>query len=97
VNGGDNVDLDTSVGYTVVDQKQGAENVSGTVGDVHVTWRVGATTSLNASYARSIQTQSENVTAGIPNFGQTFSDNTAVTTPYTLDSTSVGIATQFGH
>jgi hypothetical protein len=97
VNEGDSIDLDTSVGYTVLDQKQGAENVSGTIGDIHVLWRVGAETSLNASYARSIQTQSDNVTEGIPNFGQTFADNTDVTTPYTLDATTAGISTRLGH
>jgi hypothetical protein len=97
VNEGDSIDLDTSIGYTVLDQTQGAENVSGTIGNINVLWRVGAETSLNASYARSIQTQSNNVTQGIPNFGETFSDNTDVTTPYTLDSTTVGISTRLGH
>lgn len=97
VSEGDSIDVDTNIGYTVLDQKQGADDVSGTIGALHGTWHASANTNVNASYVRSIQTESDNLTEGNPDFGQTFSDNTGVTTPYTLDTTTVGISTVLGH
>jgi hypothetical protein len=96
VRGGDWIELDTQVGYTVFDQQQGAKNVSGTTGDVKLTWHASEATTVNASYTRSLQSQSQNITTGIPSFGQTVTDNTNTTTPYTLDATSLGLSTKLG-
>jgi hypothetical protein len=89
--------LNTSIGYTVFDRSQQEDEVSGTTGDVRVVWNASLNTTVTASFARSIEDQSADVTAGIPAFGETFSDNTGVTTPYTLDATYLGIATRLGH
>lgn len=97
VNQGDQVDFDSSVGYTVFDRSQQADNVAGVVGNFNVAWHVSERTNVSASYARSIEDQSTNVTAGIPQFGQEFSDNTGTITPYTLDTFTLGITTQLGH
>ena len=94
---GDSIEFDGRIGYTVFDQKQHADNVGGTTGNAKLTWLVSDATSVYASYARSIQDQSANLTTGIPTFGQTVTDNTNVTTPYTLDETSIGVSTKLGH
>jgi hypothetical protein len=96
VNQGETIELDTSIGYTVFDRD--VENdVSGVTGDIHLIWNASESTHFNASYARTIQDQSENLVAGIPHYGQNFVDNTNLTTPYTQDAYSVGVATELGH
>jgi hypothetical protein len=94
---GDVVDLDTAIGYTVFDRRQQADDVKGTTGNIDITWHVSDITNIHGGYSRSLQDQSTNITAGIPDYGQQFNDNTNLTTPYTLDSTNIGISTQLGH
>jgi len=97
VSVGDQIELDTSIGYTVFDQAQQADDVSGTTGNLNITWHTSDITSINASYSRSIEDQSTDIATGIPDFGETLNGNSGVTTPYTLDATSLGISTQLGH
>jgi hypothetical protein len=96
VNDGDSIKLDTQVGYTVFDRNE-ADDVSGMTGNIDIIWNLSTTTHITATAARSLQDQSQNVLEGIPEFGQTFRANTNITTPYTLDAYSLGIATQLGH
>jgi hypothetical protein len=94
---GDVIDLDSAIGYTVFDRKQQADDVKGTTGNIDVVWHVSDITNIHGGYSRSLQDQSTNITAGIPDYGQQFNDNTNLTTPYTLDATTIGISTQLGH
>ncbi len=58
VSTGDLIELDSSIGYTVFDQSQHADDVSGTTGGINLTWHSSVTTTFNASYSRSIESQS---------------------------------------
>jgi hypothetical protein len=96
VNEGDHFAIDASLGFTVFHRDR-QDDVSGTTGKFGITWYASDVTSLSASYSRSIHDQSINATAGIPEFGESFTDdNSNITTPYTLDSYRVGVETQFG-
>jgi hypothetical protein len=93
---GDLIELDTSVGYTVFDRED-QDDVDGVTGNVDVVWHLSSTTHANAGFSRSIQDQSDNIRAGIPQFGETFNDNSGITTPYTLDAYTLGLTTELGH
>ncbi len=97
VRGGDWIEVDTQMGYTVFDRTQGAKNASAITGDLNLTWHVSEVTTVKASYARSLEDQSQDLATGIPAFGQTVTENTNVTTPYTLDATSLSFTTPLGH
>lgn len=97
VSEGDQLELDTSIGYTVFDRKQQADDVSATTGDFNIVWHTSDVSSLNASYSRSLQDASSDVTAGIPDFGEVPNGNTNTTAPYTLEATALGITTRLGH
>ncbi len=97
VSEGDNIELDTSIGYTVFDRKQQADDLSATTGEFNIVWNASNVSRLSASYSRSLQTESNNTTAGIPDFGEAYTDNTNTTAPYTLEPTNVGIVTELGY
>ncbi len=99
VRGGklDVIELETRIGYSEFDRKHLSDNPSATIGDATITWHATTITTFVASYTRSLQDQSTDLATGIPDFGQTLTDNTNVTTPYTLDAWSLGVTTQFGY
>jgi hypothetical protein len=97
VSTGEVIELDTSIGYTVFDQSQQTDDVSGTTGDINIVWHANLNTTVTASYSRSVEDQSTDVAEGIPDFGESFDDNSGITTPFTLDAASLGISTLLGH
>jgi hypothetical protein len=96
-NEGDTFEIDTKAGYTILDQEGPAKDVEGTTGNFRIAYHASDTTILSASYARAIEDQTTNNAAGIPALGETFTDNSGVATPYTLDSYRAGVTTQFAH
>jgi hypothetical protein len=94
---GDHVDIDTALGYTVFDQEGHVDNVHGTTGHFDVVWRATSTSRVTATYSRALDDGALNGNAGIPQFGQTFNDNSGLTQPYTVQQARLGFDTPFGH
>jgi hypothetical protein len=94
---GDSVDIDTSIGYTVFDQEGNVDNVHGTTGNFDVAWRATPVSTITASYSRSLGDGALDSNVGIPQFGQTFTDNSGLTQPYTVQLARLGVGTQLGH
>jgi hypothetical protein len=97
VSQGDNLDLDTSVGYTVFDQENGLDDVTATTGNFDLTWRATPLSTFAASYSRSLGDGALDANSGIPDFGETFTDNSGLTDPYTAQVASLGFDTPLGH
>ncbi len=99
VHGGeqDLLQLNTRIGYSEFDRKHDSDDPAATIGDVTITWHATTVTTFIASYSRSLQDQSTDLATGIPDFGQSVTENTNVTTPYTLDAWSLGVTTQLGY
>src|SRR5262249_29176287 len=94
VNDGDEFEINSSIGYIVLDPASPADDISGVTGDAHVTWKLTGVSSLFASYVHTIEEQTNsNLTVNVPQAGTPAPPgtvNSGVTPPYTLDSLIVG-------
>ena len=97
VRRGDRVDFDASLGYTVFDQEGHVDSVHGTTGYLDLGWHATPISTITVSYSRALGDGALDSTAGIPQFGQTFTDNSGLTQPYTTQTARLGLDTQLGH
>ena len=93
------VDMDMSLGYTVFDQQDQLDDITGTTGSFDLRWRATATSTLVAAYSRSLGDGAMDVSGGgLGQFGQPgVSENSGLTQPYTAQQANLGFDTQVGH
>ena len=79
------VDFDTSVGYTVVDRKEGREDVDSMSGHFKLVWRVLSDATATAIYTRAFGSQSPRALVGIPQPGDEINDDSGIDEVYISD------------
>ena len=97
VSTGSKLDIDVAAGFTRLERSLGRDDVDGGTGNASIVWRATGTTSLSASFRRSINDNSLDTNRGLPSFGEQFTEDSALNEVFTQNNTELTFNTRLGH